>query len=250
MPSGSRRKEFVGVRFDCLATPAVVRHLRDASAEADFRYVVTPNVDHIVRLHRSSDNERALIARAYEYATLCVCDSRIVSLLARLRGTELPVCPGSDLTVHVVREIVQADDTIALIGGSEEAVRRLRAMRPDIRVEHHKPPMGLLRNEQAMAAAAAFAARVRARFCFIAVGSPQQELLAYRIQERGDAGGVALCIGAAVNFLVGLEKRAPAAVQRLHLEWAHRLLSDPKRLWRRYLLDGPAIFWLAFKRSR
>ena len=79
----------------------------------------------------------------------------------------------------------------------------------------------------------------------LAVGSPQQEVLAGRIAAAGGATGCALCIGASLDFIAGRQRRAPRVVQRLGLEWAHRLASQPGRLWRRYLVDGPRIFRLA-----
>ena len=63
-------------------------------------------------------------------------------------------------------------------------------------------------------------------------------------------GGLICCVGAAVDFLSGTTARAPESVQRLGLEWLHRLLSEPRRLWRRYLIDGPKIFLLYLERVR
>ncbi|MFN3616165.1 MAG: WecB/TagA/CpsF family glycosyltransferase, partial [Rubrimonas sp.] len=81
-----------------------------------------------------------------------------------------------------------------------------------------------------------------AQVTLLAVGSPQQELLAAALAENGRAGGVGLCIGAGLEFLVGAKKRAPDFMQRMGLEWAFRLMSEPRRLWRRYLVDGIRIF--------
>jgi exopolysaccharide biosynthesis WecB/TagA/CpsF family protein len=80
------------------------------------------------------------------------------------------------------------------------------------------------------------------RFCFLAVGSPQQERIAALLRARGRARGLGLCVGASLNFLTGAEKRAPQWVQRLALEWLYRLGQDPRRLARRYLVRGPRIF--------
>jgi N-acetylglucosaminyldiphosphoundecaprenol N-acetyl-beta-D-mannosaminyltransferase len=105
--------------------------------------------------------------------------------------------------------------------------------------------MGLRNDPAALASAAAFVAATRARFTFLAVGSPQQELLAAAIAARGDASGVGLCVGAAVEFVIGERQRAPRIMQRLSLEWAFRLAAEPRRMWRRYLVTGPRIFLLA-----
>ena len=80
-----------------------------------------------------------------------------------------------------------------------------------------------------------------ARFIFLAVGSPRQEMLAAAIQATGRATGIGLCIGASLEFIAGAQPRAPAWMQRTGLEWLHRLGRDPRRLARRYLIDSPAI---------
>jgi exopolysaccharide biosynthesis WecB/TagA/CpsF family protein len=82
------------------------------------------------------------------------------------------------------------------------------------------------------------------RFCFLAVGAPQQEVLAQMLKARGEARGMALCIGASVNFLTGVERRAPHWMQRIGMEWLFRLALDPARLARRYLVRGPRVFSL------
>jgi exopolysaccharide biosynthesis WecB/TagA/CpsF family protein len=87
------------------------------------------------------------------------------------------------------------------------------------------------------------------RFCFLAVGCPQQEVIAQSLQERGTALGLALCVGASLNFLTGAEMRAPRWMQRAGLEWLHRLLQDPKRMTKRYLVRGPRFF-LHLRRAR
>jgi exopolysaccharide biosynthesis WecB/TagA/CpsF family protein len=80
------------------------------------------------------------------------------------------------------------------------------------------------------------------RFCLLAVGSPQQEQLAAMLQSRGRARGLALCVGASIDFLTGRERRAPQWMQAAGLEWLHRLLHSPRRLARRYLVRGPRVF--------
>jgi exopolysaccharide biosynthesis WecB/TagA/CpsF family protein len=85
------------------------------------------------------------------------------------------------------------------------------------------------------------------RFCFLALGSPQQEIIAQKLKERGKARGLALCIGAAINFLTGIEQRAPVWMQQRGLEWLYRLSKNPRRLWTRYLVRGPRIFLLIWR---
>lgn len=239
------RVSFLGVEFDPFSLGEIASRLRAADPGAPFAYLVTPNVDHMVRLDKAHGREERELRLAYANAAYCVCDSRILAALARRHGVTLPVAPGSDLTALLFREVIGDGDTIALIGGDERHLPALRDLKPGVRFVQHVPPMGLRRNPAALDAAARFAAEAGARFTFLAVGSPQQELVATRISTIEGAVGTGLCVGAAVDFVLGFDKRAPRLVQRLHLEWLHRLLSNPSKMWRRYLVDGPRIFRMA-----
>lgn len=236
---------YLGVEFDGRGPDAIVAALADRAGDAPFAYVVTPNVDHLIRLH--GDHRDPRLASAYAGAAMCLCDSRILARLAAWVGIKLPVTPGSDLTARILSEVVRPGDRLAVVGGDAEMLASLRTRFPDVAFVQHLPPMGLRTNAVALAEAARFVADARARFAFLAVGSPQQEYLASAISERGDAIGVGLCIGASIDFVTGRVQRAPRWMQRAGLEWAHRLASEPRRLWRRYLVDGPRIFGIAWR---
>jgi exopolysaccharide biosynthesis WecB/TagA/CpsF family protein len=236
---------FLGIDFDLLDMDQVKAWLRERSAAAPFTYIVTPNVDHVVKL--DSTPRDAEIWRAYDGAALRLCDSRIVAKLARMHGITLPVVPGSDLTALLFDTLLQPGDRVCLIGGDAEMLADLKARWPRIDFRQHVPPMGMLRKPEAMMAAEAFVADTAARFTLLAVAMPQQEILGHRIAVRGDAVGVGLCIGASLDFLTGRKARAPLWMRKASLEWLHRLMSEPQRLWRRYLVEGPRIFVLAAK---
>lgn len=237
--------DYLGLAFDPRPLDAIVDALLQPATACVT--VVTPNVDHLVRLHRAGRD--MLLWPAYHDATLRLCDSRVVARLARLQGIDLPVVPGSDLTARLFEQL-QPGDRVAVIGGDGQTRDELAARRGDIVVVQHIPPMGMLRNPAAMAAAVAFIVAAQARFTFLAVGSPQQELLAMQVRAAPGAHGVVLCIGAGIEFLTGRLQRAPLWMQRGGVEWLHRLLSNPRRLWRRYLVDGPQIFVLAWRHGR
>jgi exopolysaccharide biosynthesis WecB/TagA/CpsF family protein len=112
-------------------------------------------------------------------------------------------------------------------------------------LRHIEPPMGFINDPEAVEACLRFIeAQSPFRFCFLALGCPQQEILANKLRERGIARGLTLCIGASIDFMTGVERRAPQWMQRAALEWAFRLLQDPRHMAGRYLLRGPRIFRL------
>ncbi len=238
---------FANAAFDRLAADAARRAVAQRQAEAPFAYVVTPNVDHLVRLDREPG-----LAALYADAWLSVCDSRVLELLAAWSGDAAPAVPGADLVEALFEDDVDPTEPVVIVGGSQEVVARVTARYGLHDVRWHAPPMGLRDNPQAIAQAAAFVAENPARFTFLCVGSPQQELLAKAIHDRGDARGVGICCGASLDFLAGVTARAPVWMRRARLEWLHRLVSQPRRLAKRYVVDGPQVFalWLRWRRTQ
>ncbi len=237
---GGRGTNFLHLNFNALdvaaATDAVAAR---ASLGAPFAYVVTPNVDHVV--HLASEPARRPL---YEAAWLTLNDSRVVESLARRVGIALPAAAGSDLAERLFDTVIDRAEPITIIGGDDLAIADLKRRYRLTDVRWHRPPMGLKRDPQSVVRAAAFAAAQPSRFTFICVGAPQQEMIAYAIAQHGGATGVGLCVGAALDFLSGRVERAPLWMRRAGLEWLHRLLNEPARLWRRYLVTGPKVFSL------
>ncbi|MET0179983.1 MAG: WecB/TagA/CpsF family glycosyltransferase [Novosphingobium sp.] len=233
--------QFVDVAFTDRGTPSVLEAVAGRPPGAPFVYIVTPNVDHVVRLQRS----RSDLWPAYRGAWMTLCDSRILARLAQRAGFALPVVPGSDLTAELFARVIEPGDRIAVLGGRPATLARLVERYGLREVAHYGPPMGFIDDPLEVARAVRFLVEARARYSFLAVGSPQQEIVAYRLARAGAATGVGLCVGASLEFLSGDQDRAPVLVQRLALEWLYRLVSNPRRLWRRYLIDGPEIFSIA-----
>jgi N-acetylglucosaminyldiphosphoundecaprenol N-acetyl-beta-D-mannosaminyltransferase len=211
-----------------------------------YGYVVTPNVDHLIRYY-----EDPTFRGQYRAADFILMDSRFAAHLVRLlKGVRLPVCTGSDLTAHLLAKVVQPTDRIVMIGGSDEQAQQIAAKYGLANLRHHNPPMGFIQDPVAVEECLEFIESVSPfRFCFLAVGCPQQETIAQALRARGVARGLALCIGASLNFITGHEKRAPVWMQKMALEWLFRLMLNPRRLARRYLVRGPRIF-AHLRRSR
>lgn len=234
---GEKRQQFLGLAFDPLTASAATGRVVSLAGRASFAYVVTPNVDHVIQLHRDFGQ----LSTCYTNAALCLCDSRILSRLAQWSGVELPVATGSDLTRDLLAGALPPA-TLAVVGGDAELHRSIAALFPRHDWIFHQPPMGVRHDPEARQAIVHFVEENAADLVFFAIGAPQSELLCAEISARGRARGVGLCVGASLEFLTGAKRRAPIWIQRSSLEWLYRLLSEPGRLWRRYLVDGPSIF--------
>jgi exopolysaccharide biosynthesis WecB/TagA/CpsF family protein len=221
----------------------VAGFLRVAAAfgQDRFAYVVTPNVDHLIRYHEDP-SFRAL----YADAGYVLLDSQFLSNIFRpIKGIRVRVCTGSDLTENLFERVIAPADRIVLIGGSDEQAGLLADRYGLTDLKHFNPPMGFIRDPQAVEECVRFIeAQSPFRFCFLAVGAPQQEALAQIVKSRGIARGMAFCIGASVNFMSGVERRAPMWMRRLGMEWVFRLAMNPGRLAKRYLVRGPRVFLL------
>lgn len=205
-------------------------------ARGPYSYVVTPNVDHIVKLMNGRVRREV-----YAGAGLKVCDSRILAHLARLRGLTLPVYPGSDMTADLLASPATEGLVIAVFGPDRAAFADLAARYPRQTLLFLEAPM-LVPGSLAWRASVAHAASAEWDLLLACVSFPKQELFAYALHAAGRQTGVTLCVGASVDFLTGRQQRAPRLFQQLSLEWLHRLLTRPRRMFRRYVIEGPAIF--------
>ncbi len=239
------RVHFLGLDFAPLATGDAMAWLAGMPAGAPFSYVVTPNVDHRVRLKREPG-----LWPLYHQAGRILNDSRVLARLARMDGISLPASPGADIVAGLFETVIRPDEPVVIIGGEAQDIAALTARHGLTDVRWHQPPQGLRTKPDAIAAAAAFIAANPARFHFLCVGSPQQEMVAAAALARGDCVGTGLCCGASLAFLTGRVGRAPRWMRAAGLEWLHRLASEPQRLARRYIVEGPAILgiWLQARR--
>ncbi|WEK48722.1 MAG: WecB/TagA/CpsF family glycosyltransferase [Candidatus Kaistia colombiensis] len=210
--------------------------------------VFTLNLDHLVKLR-----DDARFREAYDAATYVTADGAPVVSIARRQGVSIDRVTGADLVVPLCEAASTAGVSIHLFGTSDtirqDAAAKLRAAIPRLVIAgSESPPRGFdPQGEEARAAAGRIAAS-GAGICFVALGAPKQELFAHAAVQRS-AGVVYICIGAALDFISGQNKRAPIAFQRTGTEWVWRLIQEPRRLGMRYarsmayyigyLLKGP-----------
>jgi N-acetylglucosaminyldiphosphoundecaprenol N-acetyl-beta-D-mannosaminyltransferase len=234
-------REFLGMPFGMLELDQAV-DLIGEQCDGPYCYVVTPNVAHVVKAHEEPD-----LLPLYAGAWLSLCDSQIIRALASLSGIKLPLVTGSDLVAALLRQhdarSAGKPSKLFLIVGPDAAVRTiLRERYGNLAIEVMPAPANLNQRPDLRRQLARACAERPWDFLLLCVGSPAQEWVAHLIAELGRSRGVALCVGASVDFLTGARARAPRWLQRLGLEWAYRLLHEPRRLWRRYLVEGPRIF--------
>jgi len=201
------------------------------------RYVVTPNLDHAVMLRTNPD-----FREAYVGASLSVADGMPLVWASKMFGNPLPGrVPGSDLVPDVFVSS-PAGTTVFLLGASEEsskvAAQAITERYPQLRVVGRlSPPMGFEHSADWSGQIVDQIEASAADLVIVGLGAPKQELWVARHASRLP-GTTVLCAGATIDFLSGTVQRAPVWAQRTGLEWFHRMVSDPKRLIKRYTKDA------------
>jgi N-acetylglucosaminyldiphosphoundecaprenol N-acetyl-beta-D-mannosaminyltransferase len=223
------RVQFLGAVFDLLPIEDVLAQLKRRTVNDSFEYIVTPNVDHVVRL-----NQRVDLVPIYQKAWMSWCDSRPVRRLARLLGIPMPHLNGTTMMEQLFASVLRPGDSLLAFVANEGVLEALKRSFPQYQWSGTCPPYGFERDPTTLTALVEFALNHPSRFVFIGVGSPRSEILAARIAETNTAKGTAFCIGSALEFIIGIKVRAPSCFRRFGLEWLHRLLREPGRLWRRY----------------
>jgi N-acetylglucosaminyldiphosphoundecaprenol N-acetyl-beta-D-mannosaminyltransferase len=200
-------------------------------------YVVTPNIDHVCRLQRDSE-----FRDAYAGAGLRLVDSAPLMWFAKLFNQPLKEkLSGSDLVPRVSAFAAGKGYRVFLLGAAEgvadEAARRLQAKYPGLEIAGcYSPPFGFDRDAAQNEAVCERVREANADICFVALGSPKQEI--WLLRHAGLMGvPAAFAVGAGVDFAAGRVQRAPVWMQRSGCEWLWRLMREPFRLWRRYLVE-------------
>lgn len=238
---GSPVAELFGLRIDAVSLESAVTRLSSWMRQASrpCRYVVTPNVDHLVIL----EHHEAL-REAYRDASMVVADGWPLVAVARWVNRPLPQrVAGSDLVPALLAAASsQTPLRVFLLGAmpgvAQRAARRIEAQWPDVRVSGTcSPPLGFERDRGENQAILRHIAQAQPDLLIVGLGAPKQELWVHAHRDQIHAS-VAVCAGATIDFLAGEKRRAPRWIQRMGLEWCHRMLSDPRRLIRRYARDA------------
>lgn len=224
---------------------ALVSQIIEASS-SEFSYIVTPNVNHVVKLQDDPE-----LRSAYANASHRICDSQVLQRLMKLMHIPVrEVIPGSSLTEELMSIAEAKRWSVTVIGNEASEIRTMRRRYPHVTFYHHNPPMGFWDRPALVQECLDFVTAHPAHLVVLAVGCPRQELLGQLIHANGGAKGVGLCVGASINFLSGKVKRAPKWMQRMSLEWLHRMCTEPRRLAKRYVTDAIRIVPIIVRQLR
>ena len=235
LPAATVSIDVLGVPFDDLTLTETLDRIDAMIASGATHYLATANVDFVVRARQDPLFRRALLG-----ADLILCDGTPLLWVSRFLGQPLRErVAGSDLALPLLQRAAEKNHRVFFLGTTPEinaqAVANVRRQFPGIIVEGYSPPFGPLEEMDHDD----IARRVRAAqadILLVAFGSPKAERWMESQCERLGVP-VIIGVGATIDFLAGHVKRAPMWMRRCGLEWIFRLLQEPRRLFRRYMID-------------
>jgi N-acetylglucosaminyldiphosphoundecaprenol N-acetyl-beta-D-mannosaminyltransferase len=227
-----------GVRIHALTEAQSIEHILGQLDAGRGGWVVTVNVDHL-----------RLFSRDPEYAGLCalasltVADGMPLVWASYLQGTPLPErVAGSSLLGSLTAAAARRGRAVFLLGGgpgtAHAAASLLRQRHPGLRLAGtHCPAVGFEKDPGSIAHLAERLSAAAPDIVYVGLGKPKQDLLIQQLRGRLPQAWF-IGVGISFSFVCGVVLRAPVWMQRVGLEWLHRLAQEPRRLGPRYLLHG------------
>lgn len=207
--------------------------------------LITPNVDHLVKLQKDKD-----FYDVYQKAEWVVCDSKILYLMSKLLKEPLPeAIPGSSFfTAYYMYHKNDRNCKIFLLGAAEgiaeKAMKNINEkVGRRIVVGAHSPSYGFEKNEQECEELVRIVNESGANVLLVGVGAPKQEKWIMKYRDMMPGVDVFMALGATIDFEAGTLKRAPKVWQKCGMEWLYRVIKEPKRLFKRYFVDDMQFFY-------
>lgn len=239
--------DFLGITIDNVTWDETCVQISQLVENREPSYVVTPNVDHIMRLQHNKD-----FLKIYQNASLVLADGMPLLWGSRFLGQPIiEKISGSDLVPRLACLAAEKGYKLFFLGGREGAAMQaadvLTKKYPKLNIVGcYSPPFGFEKNIDENKKISNLIKKASPDILFVGLGSPKQENWINNNYKEINVP-VSIGIGVTFEFIAGLVKRAPIWMQRCGLEWFWRLMMEPRRLWRRYLVDDMQFFFLIIK---
>lgn len=210
-------------------------------------YVVTPNIDHIVRLETDEN-----LQRVYADADVILTDGKPMIWMSKLYGTPIKEkVSGSDLFPRLCKLAAEKNYRVFLLGAAEgvavKAASNLQKKFPGLMIAGtYSPPFGFEKDEEEIQHIIQIVTAAKPHILIVGLGCPKQENFIYNYRNELKVP-VSLGLGASIDFEAGILKRAPKWMADHGFEWLYRVAQDPKRMAKRYFVDDVKIIRLFFK---
>jgi N-acetylglucosaminyldiphosphoundecaprenol N-acetyl-beta-D-mannosaminyltransferase len=243
------RIDLMGLPVDPVTSEDAVTTVTDELERGQGGWVITPNLDHLRSYRRHPE-----LREHFHRADLVLADGMPLVWASRLQATPLPErVAGSDLIWSLSREAAERGASVYLVGGNpgsaEAAAGVLQDAAPGLEVAGtHSPPMGFLDDAGERRRAEEEVAAGDPDIVYVGLPLDKQVELIPQLRKRLPNAWF-LGLGISFSFVCGEVRRAPDWMRATGLEWLHRLSQEPRRLARRYLVDGPPFMVALFAHS-
>jgi N-acetylglucosaminyldiphosphoundecaprenol N-acetyl-beta-D-mannosaminyltransferase len=233
--------------IDNVTKEEAIAHIEECINTRKIGHIITPNVDQVIRIE--SDK---YFKEIYENAELLLADGTPLVWISRWykKPIKEKIC-GSDLVPDLCKLAAQKGYLIFLLGSAEgvaaKAAENLKKNNPGLRVAGvYSPPYGFEKDKNEIDKINKMLFNSKADMLFVGMGVPKQDIFIYENMNKYQIP-MSFSIGATIDFEAGIQKRAPKWVNHIGMEWLYRLAHDPKRMFKRYIIDDMKIFKLAWR---
>jgi exopolysaccharide biosynthesis WecB/TagA/CpsF family protein len=241
------RIKFMNTMIDNLTMDETLEEIDRLITANKKSYLVTPNVDHIVKLEHDKE-----LQKIYQEADLIITDGQPLIWISKYYKNPIKEkVSGSDLFPRLCEMAAEKGYSVFLLGAAEGvadmAAENLRKRFEKLNiVGTYSPPKGFDKDEAETNKILSMIAALKPHILIVGLGCPKQEKFIYEYHKIMDVP-LSLGLGASIDFVAGKVKRAPAWMRRFGLEWFYRFMKEPRRMFKRYFIDDMKIFKLIFK---
>ena len=241
------RMRFMNTYVDNVTEEEAIRHIEECIKDRKIGFVVTPNVDQIVMMEKN-----LYFREICDNAELSVVDGHPLLWIAKWykRPIKEKIC-GSDLMPHLCRIAAEKGYKIFLLGAAEgiaaKAADILKEQNPGLIIAGtYSPPFGFEKDQAELDKINRILKESEADMLFVGMGAPKQSVFIYENMDKYQIP-MSFCVGATIDFIAGEQTRAPRWMTDHGLEWLYRLFKEPKRMFKRYIINDTKIIGLAWK---
>ena len=246
------RIKFLNTQVDNLTMTEAINEIDKLVQKRVPSYVVTPNVDHIVKLEKDEE-----FKNVYKNADLILTDGMPLIWISKLKGNPIKEkVSGSDLFPKVCKLASDKGYSIFLLGAAEgvadKAAEKLKNKYKGLNIAGtYSPSYGFEKKNDEIEKIVKIINECKPDILAVGLGAPKQEKFLYKYKDKLNVP-ISLAIGASIDFEAGNIERAPRWMQKSGLEWFYRLCKEPKRMFRRYIVEDFKILsiYLKYKKER
>ncbi|MDD9179000.1 MULTISPECIES: WecB/TagA/CpsF family glycosyltransferase [Aliivibrio] len=237
-----KRIEFLGTPMDIATMEETVSHIENRIADGEFLQHVVVNVAKIVNMQKDP-----VLAESVKACDVINIDGMGVVFGARFLGHDIPErVAGVDLFHELLKMSAKRDFPVFLLGATDDVVTatstKVKSLYSDLNVAGFND--GYFWDDEE-----AVVNKIResgAKLLFVAITSPKKENFINKWQDKLGVDFV-MGVGGTFDVVAGKVNRAPKWMQNAGLEWLYRVIQEPRRMWKRYLVTNSTFAWLLFK---